>query len=251
MNQLELKEYLIKEEERTFKGWDFSYLNHRWENELLPWDYKEIVVNYLKPTHTLLDMGTGGGEFLLTLNHPHQLTAVTEAYEPNIKLCQEILAPKGIKVYPITDNDLLTDIPSDYFDIVINRHESYDENEVYRILKKGGIFVTQQIGAFNNKDLATFFDDKHIDQFPEMTLEKSVQRLINKGFKIIDKKEYYPKIKFFDLGAIAYFAKIISWEFIDFSVVRHFNKFIELNEKIKETGYIVSTEHRIMIISEK
>lgn len=247
----ELKKYLIKEEEHTFMGWDFSYLNNRWENEILPWDYKKILLKYLNPTDTLLDMGTGGGEFLLTLNHPHQLTSVTEAYEPNIKLCQEILAPKGIKVYPITENNQLTNIPSNHFDMVVNRHESYDENEVYRVLKKGGIFITQQIGAFNNKDIATFFDDNHTDQFPEMTLEKSVQRLINKGFKVIDQQEYYPKIKFFDLGAIAYFAKIISWEFIDFSVERHFDKFIDLDKRIKEVGYIESTEHRFLIISKK
>ena len=43
-------------------------------------------------------MGTGGGELLLSFNHPYDKTSVTEGYEPNIKLCQEVLSPLGIKV---------------------------------------------------------------------------------------------------------------------------------------------------------
>lgn len=59
------------------------------EEESLPWNYKDIVKSYLKPEYKLLDMGTGGGEFLLSLNHPYENTLVTEAWIPNVKLCQE------------------------------------------------------------------------------------------------------------------------------------------------------------------
>ena len=40
MNKEELLKYLQSEEEKTITGWDFSYLNNRWESEKLPWDYK-------------------------------------------------------------------------------------------------------------------------------------------------------------------------------------------------------------------
>ncbi|HBF39089.1 MAG TPA: SAM-dependent methyltransferase, partial [Firmicutes bacterium] len=93
-----LKENWKNEEQNTFKGWDFSYLDKRWQHEQLPWDYKLIVANYLKPADKLLDMGTGGGEFLLTLNHSHVLTSVTESYLPNVELCKQTLAPLGIEV---------------------------------------------------------------------------------------------------------------------------------------------------------
>ena len=39
------------------------------------------------------------------------------------------------------------------FDLVINRHESYEPAEVRRILHPGGRFVTQQVGGQNNTDL--------------------------------------------------------------------------------------------------
>ncbi|WP_442863859.1 methyltransferase domain-containing protein [Anaeromicrobium sp.] len=66
-------------------------------------------------------MGTGGGEFLLSLNHPYEKTAVTEAWEPNVKLCKEKLLPLGICVRQAhEDNELPFEDNS--FDMIINRH---------------------------------------------------------------------------------------------------------------------------------
>ena len=137
------------------------------------------------------------------------------------------------------------------FDIVINRHESYNEKELYRILKPGGIYITQQVGAYNNKELATFFDEKHIDSFPELTLDKSIKRLTDHNFDIIYSNESFTTLKFFDLGAIAYFAKIIEWEFINFKVIDNIDKFLILQEELKTYGYISSKEHRFIIVAVK
>lgn len=51
MNYSELKVLWKKEEEENFKGWDFSYLKNRWSDEGLPWDYKNILNQYLKPNN--------------------------------------------------------------------------------------------------------------------------------------------------------------------------------------------------------
>jgi len=251
MDKETLLKYLQSEEEKTFSGWDFSYLDGRWEDEDLPWDYKTIVLKYLKPSHKLLDIGTGGGEFLLSLNHPYNNTSVTEGYKPNYELCIKKLSILGIKVYNYVGDEILESIPNDTFDIVINRHESYNEKELNRILKPNGLFITQQVGAFNNKELATFFNEVHQDQFPELTLAKSVQRLEENNFEIIYSNEYFPTLKFFDLGAIAYFAKIIQWEFINFNVKDNIDKFLILQEELEKIGYITSKEHRFMIVAKK
>lgn len=251
MTKDELLKYLCEEEQKAFTGWDFSYLDGRWENEELPWNYRNIVLKYLKPEYKLLDMGTGGGEFLLTLNHPYNNISVTEGYAPNYELCVNKLSPLGIKVYYYNGEDILNDIADNEFDIIINRHESYNEKELYRILKPNGLFITQQVGAYNNKELATFFDENHTDQFPQMTLSLSIDRLKNNKFDIIYSNEYYPTIKFYDLGAIAYFAKIIKWEFINFNVTDNIDKFIVLQKKLKINGYISSKEHRFIIIAQK
>lgn len=132
MNYSKLREAWRKEENITFKGWNFSYLENKWVTEKLPWNYRDILKKYLNPNYKLLDMGTGGGEFLLSLNHPYNNTSVTEMWEPNVKLCKEKLEPLGITVKQIfTDTHLPFDDNS--FDIVINRHSSFNIKEIRRI----------------------------------------------------------------------------------------------------------------------
>ena len=54
---------------------DFSHIDGISDEEKdLPWDYKNIVSQYLKDDMELLDYDTGGGEFLLSLNHPFKKT---------------------------------------------------------------------------------------------------------------------------------------------------------------------------------
>ena len=40
----------------------------------------------------------------------------------------------------------------------------------------------------------------------------------NAGFEILMSDEAYRPIEFYDVGALVWFAKIIQWEFVDFSV---------------------------------
>ena len=61
-------------------GWDFSHIEDRYREEGgLPWDYRTIILSHLKDRDYLLDMDTGGGEFLLSLGHPYGRTSATEA----------------------------------------------------------------------------------------------------------------------------------------------------------------------------
>ena len=128
MNYSELKELWKKEEQAAFKGWDFSYLENRWDEQELPWNYEDILKKYLNPDYKLLDMGTGGGEFLLSLNHPYNNTAVTEMWIPNVELCKQKLEPLGIQVKQVF-NDSELPFEDNTFDIIINRHESFDIKE--------------------------------------------------------------------------------------------------------------------------
>ena len=71
MNSEKLREqWLAEEAVAHIHGWDFSHLNGRWEDkDDLPWDYKAEVLAALRPDSRILDMDTGGGEFLLSLQH--------------------------------------------------------------------------------------------------------------------------------------------------------------------------------------
>ena len=134
-------------------GWDFSHIDGRYtEEEDLPWNCRETILTFLRPEMRLLDLDTGGGEFLLSLGHPHENTSAMEGYPPNVELCRETLLPLGIDFRPGDGKEILP-FEDGSFDMVINRHGDFYAEEIHRVLKKGGLFITQQVGAENDREL--------------------------------------------------------------------------------------------------
>lgn len=238
------------EEEASFEGWDFSRINHLVDKGTLPWDYKELVMALLDDSKNILDMGTGGGEFLLTLNHPYEKTSVTEGYLPNYELCLKRLKPKGIQVEFVEEDDVLN-YDDASFDLVINKHESFDLKEVYRVLKNGGYFITQQVGGMNNVKLAEQLIEDYESQVSDNVLQDEIEKSKAIGFELIDEREIILPFKFYDIGALVYFAKIISWEFEGFSVDACFDRLVHFQEILNEKGYIESEAHRYLLVLKK
>jgi len=56
---------------------------------------------------------------------------------------------------------------------------------------------------------------------------------------------------FTDIGAIVYFAKIIEWEFPNFSVSRCFDALLNLQNILEKQGCIESREHRFFLVCKK
>lgn len=249
MNYNELKTLWQSEERQAFAGWDFSYIHSRWHADPLPWDYKTIIHDTLEPSHKLLDMGTGGGEFLLTLNHPPDNTTVTEAWEPNVRLCRERLEPLGIHVSAVSEDDKLP-FRDNTFDIIINRHESYDLDEVSRVLKPGGMFITQQVGGENNRRLSKLFKPNDPPLFPDFYLTKEIPKFERHRLRIKYSNEAISELRFDDVGAVVYYAKIIEWEYPNFSVDRYFHELCVLHDEVSAKGYITSCEHRFIIVAQ-
>ena len=168
MNKQMLVDNWLHEQEIAYiKGWDFSYIRNRYtEEDDLPWDFGKIINTYLRDTDCLLDMETGGGEFLLSFNHSPNLCAAIEGYEPNIKICEDRLLPLGIDFKPADGGDKLP-FDDEYFDVVTNRHGKYEINELKRVLKKGGLFLTQQVGDENDRELVNLLIGDLDCQLPE------------------------------------------------------------------------------------
>ena len=246
MEKCDLMSRWQKEEKEVFTGWDFSHLDGRYERTELPWDYRSEVKKYLKREMKLLDMGTGGGEFLLTLDHPYENTTVTEGYSPNVDLIKNKLVPLGIRLCVVTDDKSL-DLPSDSFDMVINRHEAYDLNEVVRILKNGGMFITQQVAGDNDMMLSQRLIPGFRSAFPTHDLLHQKKAFEDHGLIVIYSDEALIPSCFYDVGAVVYYAKAIPWEFPGFSVEKCYSGLLDLHSDILKYGYISSNESRFII----
>ncbi|WP_250229561.1 class I SAM-dependent methyltransferase [Anaeropeptidivorans aminofermentans] len=250
MNKHELMEYLLKEEKKAFTGWDFSYLDGRYVDTEPPWNYKDIIGKYNKPNYKLLDMGTGGGEFIRELGHPYSLISVTESYEPNLTLCRKVLSPLGIDVRKTGEEEKLP-FDDESFDIVINRHESFAMDEVRRVLKKQGYFITQQVGGKNNTALSKRLIEDFKEPFPDHDLKHNIELIEKSGFTILESGESFLPSYFHDIGAVVYLAKILVWEFPRFSVSKCFDKLWHMEEELSEKGFIEAMEHRFYIAAMK
>lgn len=242
-----------KEEERIahIQGWDFSHIADRYTEETdLPWDYQAIVQTYLKPEMQLLDIDTGGGEFLLLLHHPFDHTSATEGYPPNVALCQKKLIPLGIDFREGDGRDILP-FADQSFDLIINRHGDYLPQDIYRLLKPGGFFITQQVGAQNDRALVELLLGQLALPFPEQYLAKASAKLQAAGLTVIEGQECFQPIRFFDVGALVWFAHIIEWEFPGFSVDRCLDGLLQAQQILEEKGKIEGQIHRYFIVAQK
>lgn len=247
MNEKQLKEQWLYDEKMSFQGWDFSHLNNRWKTEELPWDYEKIVGQYLNKDMQLLDMGTGGGEFLLSLHHPYDKTSITEAWQPNVDLCIKNLEPLGISVRQVFDDSYIP-YEDNSFDIVLNRHEAYDVNEVKRVLKPNGLFISQQVGGKNNKNLSESLIPDFTSLNSDFNLTNEMMKWKKAGFDVLYKEEYFTKLFFYDIGAVVYYAKVIEWEFPSFSVENNFQQLLKLQTQLEVNGCVESIGHRFVVI---
>jgi SAM-dependent methyltransferase len=138
-------EIYLRDAEQPFSGWDFSYISasRRMTSSPGAWSYASIILPLVRTAQALLDMGTGGGEFLASLQPLPSRTVATEGYPPNIPVARNRLEPLGVTICPVGDDEVLS-LEDDAFDLAINRHESYDPLELLRVLRPGCIFVTQQ-----------------------------------------------------------------------------------------------------------
>ena len=252
MTPEELKEIWKSEENCAFiKGWDFSHIHGRYkEEENLPWDYEAIIRGVLQDDMRLLDYDTGGGEFLLSLRHPYENTAATEGYLPNVKLCRDRLLPLGIDLRECKDAGKIP-FADESFDIIINRHGDFFPPEIRRLLKPGGLFITQQVGSDNDRELVEMVLPGVEKPFPHENLREQKTRFTDAGFEILQADEAFRPICFYDVGAFVWFARIIEWEFPGFSVDRCFDRLLQLQKTVERDGKICGTTHRYLIAARK
>lgn len=245
-------ETLTMPNEVKITGWDFSPLTlcGRMRETPLPWDFSEIVKQNFSRAGSMLDMGTGGGEFLCSLAPLPVNTCATEGYEPNVKIAELNLRPLGVKVISNYSDDMLP-LKNDYFDLIINRHEYYEPKEVYRILKPGGKFITQQVSGNCDDTIVKLFKPGTAGEFAGWNLSEAVCGLQSIGFIIHEKNEAAGFTIFADIEALISYMNVINWLIPDFSKEKYRKELEQANRQIQKEGSFNSTLDRFLIIASK
>jgi SAM-dependent methyltransferase len=167
-----------------------------------------------------------------------------------VELCKEVLLPLGIDFRPGDGKEKLP-FEDGSFDMVINRHGDFNPKEIHRVLKPGGIFITQQVGAENDRELVKLLCGETPLPFPEQYLSAVSQKFEASGFTILRSGECFRPIRFFDVGALVWFARIIQWEFPAFSVDTHRDNLFRAQQLLEETGSLDGSVHRFLLVAQK
>lgn len=236
---------LEEAERRPFVGWDVSYDQRI--RITPPWDFGAIVDAHTRLSPDLLDLGTGGGEWLNERPHLPTRTVATEGWSPNVPVARARLEPRGIDVIAVhgaPDNidqedfspECILPFPADDFHLVISRHESYVPSEVLRVLAPGGIFLTQQVASSGADDFYRLFDAPAPSVPVAWDLTFAVRQLERAGFTVTEKAEGFETIEFADVGALAWYLKNLPFVYPDFSIAAARQKLHRLHADDRRAG---------------
>ncbi|WP_414428609.1 methyltransferase domain-containing protein [Bacillus safensis] len=240
----------IKQADEPFVGWDFSFISEtgRMKSELLSWSYGSIAASLVQSARSMLDMGTGGGEFLSKLRPFPTSVYATEGYMPNVPIAKERLTPLGVKVVQIS-NDGNLPFGTGKFDLIINQHESFSSKEVRRMISKEGIFLTQQVGGLDcieiNENLRVPINEEFID----WNLKIALNEIQENHFEVLKSAEEFPILRFYDIGALVYYLKAIPWQVPGFEISNFKDELYTIHQTIEQKGYFDAKQHRFIILA--
>lgn len=222
-----------------------------------PWNLDQLYRDHLAPATAVLDMGTGGGEHLLTFADllPAD-TVATEGWEPNLPIARAALAPYGIEVVPFGQPDddpapTPMPFPDGRFDLVLNRHESYHPAEIARVLRSGGRFLTQQVGADDLTEVRQAL--AHPPTLQHVRYDVFRRGLLDAGLQVLDGGESIDHYAFVDIAALVAYLQLVPWETpADFTVDRYADALLGLHDQGPAAGEpLLVTRSRFWLLAER
>jgi len=237
---------------QKFSGWDFAWLQGRLVEEAPPWDYSKEVAKELPGVDSLLDLGTGGGELLSSLGSLPRRTFANEGYPPNALIARDRLRRLGIDVVRTYADDNTAKpqagaLPfrTGSLGLVIDRHESFVAAEVYRVLKKRGVFLTQQAGSSSYPELGEFLGALKGEQVWDLDMAR--RQISEAGLIVTEGQEARLSAWFKDVGAVVYYLLAIPWVIEGFTIEGYRDRLMELHRSISQNGSFKVTARRFYV----
>ncbi|AUI60478.1 class I SAM-dependent methyltransferase [Amycolatopsis sp. BJA-103] len=239
------EELLTEGEAVPVEGWDFSWFEGRATEERPPWGYSRLLGERMATAKAGLDLQTGGGEVLAGIPKPPPVLAATEGWPPNVEVARKTLAPLGGEVVE-AEYDAPLPFPDESFDVVSSRHPIENPwREIVRVLRPGGTFLSQQIGAGTVRELKEFFlgPQDYGGWTPEV-LRAEAEAV---GLRVDRLEPAKLRMEFFDLAAVVHFLRKVIWIVPGFEVDKYRDKLAELHRMIEADGMFVAHSRRVLV----
>jgi len=232
-------------------GWDFGWLDGRATEERPPWGYARVIGERAARAERLLDLQSGGGEVLAGLDGWPRLLVASEGWPPNLPVAARHLRPRGGHVVAAHDDRAALPFRTGTFDLVTSRHPIRTWwDEVARVLRPGGRFVSQQVGPHTMRELS----EALLGPLPDSTAREprlAIEEAEAAGLVIHDLQEARLRAEFRDIGAIVWFLRLVVWTVPGFTVEGYRDELGALHEQIERDGSFVAHSTRFLIEASK
>ncbi len=237
---------LAEAEAAPVDGWDFSWFDGRASEQRPSWGYAALMGRRMAMATAALDLQTGGGEVLAGIPNVPPCLCATESWPPNVRIARRNLAPLGGSVVRAADGEPLP-FRSASFDLVVSRHPTLVLwDEIARVLRPGGRYLSQQIGIGSNRELYEFLMGPQPHPEGDGT-ERALRQLTAAGLVAADLRHESLEVRFDDIAAVVVFLRKVIWTVPDFSVQRYRARLADLHEQIQRTGPFVSHSQRVLV----
>ncbi|WP_091284164.1 class I SAM-dependent methyltransferase [Micromonospora haikouensis] len=227
------------------QGWDFSWLLGRASEERPPWGYARLVADRMARADAALDVDTGGGEVLAEVPRPPRVLLATEAWPPNVEVARRNLRAVGARVLQVAEGGL--PVADAALDLVVSRHPVHTPwDEIARVLRPGGTFLSQQIRGGTMRELS----EAMLGPLPPPQRQlpgQAVAAAEAAGLTVLDLREARLRTVFHDVAAVVYFLRKVVWTVPGFTVERYRPQLARLHDRIEADGPFVAHARRFLI----
>lgn len=199
--------------------WGAGFLTGRYLPGETSWTWAGVVDPRLSGVAALLDLGTGEGGILAGLPGLPALTVATEEWLATVPAATRTLQPSGIHLVvcgtaqdnTAPDRPRRTGLPfaDSSYDVVLSRHTAFDPDEVRRVLRPGGRFVTQQVGSDETASVRALLGLE--TETEGWDLAEAIRQTEAGGLTVIGSGEERPVSRYADVAALIGYARTIPW----------------------------------------
>jgi len=153
-----MKKVCEKDYYDQIKDWSFDEFEIESE-KLTNWDLYEILRKVTDENSKILDLGTGGGEKVLS-RFPEYAKEIlgTDYSSAMIETANKNLKESGrSNVSFRLMNNLAMDVLDDYYDVVVARNTITDPKQIFKALKPGGVLLVHGVDMFDCYELKLIF----------------------------------------------------------------------------------------------
>lgn len=247
------------ERARTFSGWpqhDFPEFAVRPLEPGPPWNYEALVREYAREARSVLDLGTGGGEFVASVREslPARMVA-TEEWHVNAPIAYRRLRPLGVDVVRARSPQL--PFAGETFDLVIDRHEELSPSDVARVLRPGGQVLTQQVGPENWCELQSYFPSATAGNRGSRVADSGdIRREYASGFaeaglRVTRNESWVYKVAYGGLGELLFMLLITPWTIPDLDIGGDLEALLTLEAERTTSDGLAMTWGRFLLVAEK